>query len=71
MPQGIVVALLKDGRETRMALCCLCVLCVSVVNVFDRFFHHRDTENTEMAQRGTATTIVRTKLVKTKVTADE
>ena len=54
-----------------MTLSCLCVLCVSVVNVFDRFFHHRDTENTEMAQRRTATTIVRTKLVKTKVTADE
>ena len=33
------------------SLCHLCVLCVSVVDRISRRIHHRDTENTEMAQR--------------------
>ena len=33
------------------SLCDLCVLCASVVDLFDRNIHHRDTENTENAQR--------------------
>jgi YtcA family len=37
--------------EKRSSLCNLCVLCVSVVNRFAAKPHHRDTENTEIAQR--------------------
>ena len=33
------------------SLCNLCVLCVSVVDEFRAKTHHRDTENTEVAQR--------------------
>src|ERR1044072_4376914 len=33
------------------SLCSLCVLCVSVVDEFRAKTHHRDTENTEVAQR--------------------
>ena len=32
-------------------LCNLCVLCVSVVKGYVKKDHHRDTENTEVAQR--------------------
>ena|ERR1044072_6888842 len=35
----------------RSSLCNLCVLCVSVVDEFRAKTHHRDTENTEVAQR--------------------
>src|SRR4029453_1420182 len=34
-----------------ISLCNLCVLCVSVVDWWQRFVNHRDTENTEVAQR--------------------
>ena len=34
-----------------ISLCTLCVLCVSVVNLFQVQLNHRDTENTEGAQR--------------------
>jgi len=34
-----------------LSLCNLCVLCVSVVNSFTAITHHKDTENTEVAQR--------------------
>ena len=37
--------------QTRSSLCNLCVLCVSVVDEFRAKTHHRDTENTEVAQR--------------------
>ena len=37
-------------REVRASLCNLCVLCISVVKVTKRNNHHRDTENTEVAQ---------------------
>jgi len=37
-----------DGRSS---LCNLCVLCVSVVDEFRVKPHHRDTEDTEVAQR--------------------
>jgi len=33
------------------SLCNLCVLCVSVVIFPQRMLNHRDTENTEVAQR--------------------
>src|ERR1044072_518279 len=33
------------------SLCNLCVLCVSVVCFCSEFINHRDTENTEVAQR--------------------
>jgi len=32
-------------------LCNLSVLCVSVVSLYSAIVHHRDTENTEAAQR--------------------
>ena len=35
-----------------ISLCNLCVLGVSVVNEFVEENHHRDTEDTEVAQRG-------------------
>src|ERR1043165_37851 len=35
----------------RISLCNLCVLCVSVVCFYSEFINHRDTENTEAAQR--------------------
>src|SRR6185295_9396112 len=34
-----------------ISLCNLCVLCVSVVCFCSEFINHRDTENTEVAQR--------------------
>src|SRR5213594_3716023 len=34
-----------------VSLCDLCVLCVSVVSRGAKHVHHRDTENTEIAQR--------------------
>jgi hypothetical protein len=39
------------------SLCNLCVLCVSVVNCAEKKNHHRDTENTEVAQRNPKLTI--------------
>src|ERR1043165_2647716 len=39
----------KSGKRT--SLCNLCVLCVSVVCFCLEFINHRDTENTEVAQR--------------------
>ena len=36
---------------TKTSLCNLCVLCVSVVDEFQAKRHHRDTEDTEVAQR--------------------
>src|SRR5689334_12053019 len=38
-------------RCERISLCKLCVLCVSVVDEFRAKVHHRDTEDTELAQR--------------------
>src|SRR6185369_7340283 len=40
----------KTSRD-RSSLCNLCVLCASVVNFCDGLVNHRDTENTEVAQR--------------------
>jgi len=37
--------------EEDSSLCNLCVLCVSVVNLIASPTNHRDTENTEVAQR--------------------
>ncbi len=34
-----------------ISLCNLCVLCVSVVSYYCDVVNHRDTENTEVAQR--------------------
>ena len=34
-----------------ISLCNLCVLCVSVVWFYSEFINHRDTEDTEIAQR--------------------
>src|SRR6185369_10475388 len=34
-----------------ISLCNLCVLCVSVVWFYSEFINHRDTEDTEVAQR--------------------
>src|ERR1051325_12064277 len=34
-----------------ISLCNLCVLCVSVVSVCHQLLNHRDTEDTEIAQR--------------------
>src|ERR1043165_6417720 len=42
-------ALKSLGSE--ISLCNLCVLCVSVVCFCSEFIKHRDTENTEVAQR--------------------
>ena len=41
----------SDMTQLDSSLCNLCVLCVSVVNNPKRKTHHRDTENTEVAQR--------------------
>src|ERR1043165_2698675 len=41
--------------ERRSSLCSLCVLCVSVVDEFRAKTHHRDTENTAVAQRSLRT----------------
>ena len=38
---------------TTASLCILCVLCVSVVEFYSNSVNHRDTENTEVAQRKT------------------
>jgi len=43
-------ALHKKSRRSS-SLCNLCVLCVSVVCFCLEFVNHRDTENTEVAQR--------------------
>src|SRR6185369_17638594 len=40
----------RQAGVARSSLCKLCVLCVSAV-VFAFRVHHRDTENTEVAQR--------------------
>src|SRR6185503_8692198 len=37
--------------RNRSSLCNLCVLCVSVVSYCYELINHRDTENTEVAQR--------------------
>ena len=47
-------ALHEDSRS-RSSLCDLCVLCVSVVDEFRVKPHHRDTEDTEIAQRNPRT----------------
>ena len=41
-----------------ISLCNLCVLGVSVVRFCSEFINHRDTENTEMAQRSVTTNFV-------------
>ena len=47
----VKVALALHEESELSSLCNLCVLCVSVVNRFAAKPHHRDTENTEAAQR--------------------
>ena len=42
---------IKGRPLLTFSLCTLCVLCVSVVNQLARKNNHRDTENTEGAQR--------------------
>ena len=49
-----VLALHKKSCKAS-SLCNLCVLCVSVVDEFRAKTHHRDTENTEVAQRSLRT----------------
>jgi len=44
-------------RLLRSSLCNLCVLCVSVVSFYSEFINHRDTENTEVAQRRAQSTL--------------
>src|SRR6185369_4110524 len=39
------------SRYVLISLCNLCVLCVSVVCFCSEFINHRDTEDTEVAQR--------------------
>src|SRR6202008_3188310 len=46
------------------SLCNLCVLCVSVVDEFRAKTHHRDTEDTEVAQRNPGTRTFSAKPVK-------
>ena len=46
----LVVELLKC-LPFGLSLCNLCVLCVSVVWFYSEFINHRDTEDTEVAQR--------------------
>ena len=41
-----------------ISLCNLCVLCVSVVNIFLAIINHRDTENTEVAQRSSSNYVI-------------
>jgi len=43
--------LIYDIWRLWVSLCNLCVLCVSVVCFCSEFINHRDTENTEVAQR--------------------
>jgi len=38
-------------QRSRLTLCNLRVLCVSMVDLPEKAFHHRDTEDTEVAQR--------------------
>src|ERR1043165_4187600 len=40
-----------NSPGSEISLCNLCVLCVSVVCFCSEFINHRDTENTEVAQR--------------------
>jgi hypothetical protein len=50
--RGFVKLALALHEESELSsLCNLCVLCVSVVNRFAAKPHHRDTEDTESAQR--------------------
>ena len=51
MIQKLLAADLRRQTQIRLTLCVLRVLCVSVVVLFLEFVHHRDTENTEEAQR--------------------
>jgi protein SCO1 len=46
--------LCRNSTRVLISLCNLCVLCVSVVNFCWTFTHHRDTEDTELAQRRAA-----------------
>ena len=47
----ISVRLCTKSSCSGISLCNLCVLCVSVVDEFRAKTYHRDTENTEIAQR--------------------
>src|SRR6185437_6278532 len=47
---------IEQGTKALISLCNLCVLCVSVVNGSTVITHHRDTENTEVAQRRASST---------------
>jgi len=46
---------MRQKAAFRISLCNLCVLCVSVVWFYSEFINHRDTENTEVAQRRAVT----------------
>jgi len=59
---NVARALHKKSRS-RASLCNLGVLRVSVVDEFRAKIHHRDTENTEVAQRNLITTTLHTKPV--------
>jgi hypothetical protein len=48
---GVIVKKLSSVLIKGFALCNLRVLCVSVVDIPPEITHHRDTENTEVAQR--------------------
>ena len=50
---GLVLSTLTltQSPGSEISLCNLCVLCVSVVYFCSEFINHRDTENTEVAQR--------------------
>jgi len=47
----ISVRLCTKSPCSGISLCNLCVLCVSVVWFYSEFINHRDTEDTEVAQR--------------------
>src|SRR6185369_13023450 len=55
---------------TLISLCNLCVLCVSVVDEFRAKTHHRDTEDTEIAQRTLRTSTFRAKPLKAMNNSD-